>query len=338
MTRHHRRRQPKAGPALRLRRSGLLGLVALSLGAGLAGGLVDRGAAATPTRSESQPPFAVGLRIRRLVDPTRMIRLPGGKKEPRPLVTYIRYPALGTPSESDRADAPAASSAGPFPLVVFAHGYAVTPVVYGHLLRAWARAGYVVAAPVFPLTNANAPGGPNEADLINQPTDLHVVISQLLAASDDPADPLAGLIDPARIAVAGHSDGADTALAAAYNRHLRDPRIRAAMIFSGAEITGVRGYAFPPGSPALLAAQGSRDKLNPPHFTTDYFDVASRPKFLLSLLRAGHLPPFTYQQPELRIVEQVTIAFLDRYLEDGSLQELAAAGTAPGFARLTADP
>jgi predicted dienelactone hydrolase len=284
------------------------------------------------------PPYAVGLSVQYLVDDTRLIKLPGGRSEPRPLVTYVRYPALGARSGTDHADAPAASANGPFPLVVFGHGYAVTPVVYGRLLRAWTAAGYVVAAPVFPLANANAPGGPDEADLVNQPADLRFVITQLLAAAVTPGDPLEGMIDPMRIAVAGHSDGAETALAVAYNRRFRDPRIRAAVILSGAEVSGFGRYAFPPGSPALLAAQGTADRLNPPKFTHAFYDIASHPRFLLTLLRARHLAPYTYEQPQLGIVERVTTAFLDRYLEAGRLQPLIAAGTVPGIAELAAHP
>ena len=72
-----------------------------------------------------------------------------------------------------------APAPGPFPLIVFGHGFAVTPAPYAALLRAWARAGYVVAAPVFPLGNANAPGGPNERDLVNQPRDMSFVITRI---------------------------------------------------------------------------------------------------------------------------------------------------------------
>ena len=273
----------------------------------------------------------------RLVDATRTIRLPDGRAEPRTLVTYVRYPALGT-SGTDLAGAAAARAAGPFPLVVFGHGYAVTPAPYTRLLRAWARAGYVVAAPVFPLENANAPGGPNEADLVNQPADMRFVISRLLAASATPANPLSGMIDPARIAVAGQSDGGETALAAAYEPPFRDPRIRAAVILSGSEIPGAGGFAFPRGSPPLLATQGSDDTVNPPSLTKAFYEVAQRPKFLLTLLGAAHLPPYTNQQPQLGIVERVTIAFLDHYLKQGSLQELLKFGTVPRIAQLASDP
>jgi dienelactone hydrolase len=288
----------------------LLAAVTLAVAAGAAPLL----AAGAP----SSQPVAVGLRIIRLVDSSRVIRLPTGKTVPRPVVTYVRYPAVGTASGSDLPGATPLRSAGPFPLVVFGHGYAVTPSIYGGLLRAWTRAGYVVAAPVFPLGNANAPGGPNEADIVNQPADVSFVISQLLALSSSANDPLSGLIDPARIAVAGHSDGGETALAVAYDRPYLDRRIRAAIILSGAEIPGSGRFTFPRRSPPLLATQGSADTLNRPSDTRAFFDIAPRPKFLLTLLGAKHLPPYTYEQPQLGVVERATIAFLDRYLGHGS--------------------
>ncbi len=72
---------------------------------------------------------------------------------------------------------------GGFPQIVFGHGFAVTPATYYLLLRAWARAGYVVAAPVFPKENAQAPGGPDESDLVNQPRDMSFVITCMLVAA-----------------------------------------------------------------------------------------------------------------------------------------------------------
>ena len=260
---------------------------------------------------------AIGLRVVRLVDPSRRIRLPDGNSEPRVLVTYVRYPA--------------ARGGGRWPLIVFAHGYAVTPAPYVRLMRAWAQAGYVVAAPVFPLENANAPGGPNENDLINQPADVSFVITHLLAA-------LGGLVDPGRIAVAGHSDGGETMLAVSYDGHFRDSRIRAAVILSGSQIPGTRAFRFPPGGPPLLAVQGTADTINPPSLTHAFYDPAPRPKFLLSLLGAGHMPPYSSQHPQLDIVEQVTIAFLDRFFKHGSLRKVIASGSVPGIAELSASP
>jgi len=255
-------------------------------------------------------------------------------------VTYVRYPALGAPGQTDIPNAGPASAGGPYPLVVFGHGFAVTPQLYAPLLQSWARAGYVVAAPVFPLGNADAPGGPDEADVINQPSDMSFVISSLLSLSRPGAGPLAGLVDSAQIAVAGHSDGGETALAVAYSRRFHDPRVSAAVILSGAEMSGVGGYRFTQGSPPLLAAQGTADIFNEPRYTNAYFKLAQRPKFLLRLLGAGHLPPYTYQQPQLAIVERVTIAFLDRYLkhQSGALQRLVSLGGGTGTSALLAEP
>jgi pimeloyl-ACP methyl ester carboxylesterase len=263
----------------------------------------------------------IELRSFRFVDYSRVARYRNGKQGPRRLLTYVRYPGSGS---------------GPFPLVVFGHGFMSTPTTYARLLDAWARAGYVVAAPVFPVENANAPGGPDESDLINEPTDISSVITQLLAANASPTGPLRGLIDPALIAVAGHSDGAEAALAVAYDHRFADRRIRAAVILSGAELGG-RTTWFGPGTPPLLAVQGTADAINPPRYAKQFFRAAQRPKFLLELLGAGHLPPYTSDSRELTIVEHVTIAFLDHYLKQASLQGLLTAAADPGLTHLIAD-
>jgi dienelactone hydrolase len=278
--------------------------------------------AATP-KPKPHPPFAVGQQILTFVDRSRLVTYPGIAPQPRRLVTIVRFPR----------------ARGSFPLVVFGHGFAVTPAIYSNLLEAWARAGYVVAAPVFPLGNANAPGGPNESDLINQPRDMSFVITRMLALSRGGEGPIAGLIDPAEIAVSGQSDGGDTALSAAYNPRFRDHRIRAAVILSGQEIPGVGGYDFPAPSPPLLATQGLADTINLPATTFAFWDAAPPPKYLLTIPGASHLGPYTDEQPQLGIVERVTIAFLDRYLkgERHALARMEAAGNVPGLAGLRAE-
>lgn len=289
-----------------------------------------------PATVRPDPRFAVGETVLVFKDRSRHVRYPGRGYEPRTLVTVIRYPASGNPSRVDVRGAAPARAAGPFPLIVFAHGFDITPRPYRRLLRSWARAGYVVAAPIFPLTNSHAPGGPQESDLVNQPTDVSFVISRMLAASAAPRGVLSGMITPTQIAVSGQSDGGSTALAVAYNRKYVDHRIRAAVILSGAEIPGVSGYDFPAPAPPLLATQGTADTTNAPESTYRYFRIASRPKFLLSLLGAPHLGPYTDQEPQLGIVERETLAFLDRYLKrlHGARTRMWEDGRVPGLAQL----
>jgi predicted dienelactone hydrolase len=281
--------------------------------------------------------FAVGEIVVTYTDRRRHVTLPDGRSVPRSLTTIIRYPAVGSDSGNDRLAAAPAKSARPFPLIVFAHGFNITPAPYASMLRAWVGAGFVVAAPIFPLTNAAAPGGPNESDLVNQPTDMSFVITRMLAGSARSHGILSRLIAPREVAVTGQSDGGSTALAAAYNIHYFDRRVRAAMILSGARMPGVSGYDFAEPSPPLLAVQGTGDTVNAPSSTYRYFGLARQPKFLLSLLGAPHLGPYTNEQPQLGIVERVTLAFLDRYLkrQPGARARMWKDGNVPSLASLS---
>jgi dienelactone hydrolase len=259
----------------------------------------------------------VRLREFRFVDHSRRAHFRDGTSRPRILVTDVRYPTQGR---------------GPFPLIVFAHGFALTPLTYARLLDTWARAGYIVAAPIFPVENANAPGGPDESDLENQPRDMSFVISRLVA----PTSPIRELVDARKIAVAGHSDGAETSLTVAYDRRFRDRRIDAAIVLSGAALPG---FTTPPaGSPPLLAVQGTSDPTNVPAMTASYYRWMHRPKFLLWLLGATHLAPYTTSDRWLTVVERTTTIFLDHFLRGAPLQPLIAAGTRAGTARILPSP
>ena len=294
------------------------------------------GAGLSPHASKRH--FGVGEIVVTYTDWSRSVWFPGRRRpQPRQLATIIRYPAAIASTPLDVAGAPPASGHGPFPLVVFAHGFNITPTPYAALLQAWARAGYVVAAPIFPLSNSNAPGGANESDLVNQPTDMSFVISQMLAAAGARHGVLSGLIDRRRIAVAGQSDGGSTALAVAYDQHYFDRRIGAAMILSGAMIPGIDGYDFPAPSPPMLAVQGTGDTVNAPASTYHFFGLARRPKFLLSLFGAPHLGPYTNEQPQLGIVERTTITFLNHFLKHlrGAGWRMWQAGDLPGLASLS---
>jgi predicted esterase len=313
-----------------------LGVVAIAVAVALVA--LPPGRAAPALWNSVPTTFGIGEETLHLVDHSRWIRFPGHHRQRRPVVTEVLYPVGGRPVPPDRPlQAAAAGNNGRFPLIVFGHGFNVTPATYSILLQDWVRAGFVVAAPVFPLGNHNAPGGANEADLINQPTDMSFVITQLLHASARANGVLSGLINPHAIAVAGQSDGGSTALAVAYNRTFADRRIGAVIILSGARIPGLGGYTFANGGPPVLAVQGTADPLNAPASTYHYFDLLRQPKFLLRLWGAGHLSPYTTNATERRVVAGVSIAFIDRYLEHrrGAAAQMSIAGNVSHVATLS---
>jgi dienelactone hydrolase len=232
----------------------------------------------------------------------------------RALTTLVWYPATG----------------GPWPLVVFAHGFEVGPEPYAALCRAWAAAGYVVAAPEFPLTDVAVAGDDlDESDIGNQPGDVRFVFESL----DGPASPLAGRVDADRLAVAGHSDGGVTALAVTADP---PPGLRATIALSASPVEPGAGAPVP-----LLVAQGDEDPVNPWEVGASVYDQASPPRFLLTLLGAGHLPPFTEGSPWHGMVNRVTVDFLDHYVAGRTTSTSAAAladDVDPRLATLDADP
>jgi predicted dienelactone hydrolase len=102
---------------------------------------------------------------------------------------------------------------GPYPLVVFSHGYGVSPIVFSALIEHYASYGFVVLAPEHNETFDQSLGGFWKA-LIDRPADVRRTIdfAQTLTRPDGT---LAGLIDMQKIAAVGHSYGGYTALAAA---------------------------------------------------------------------------------------------------------------------------
>ena len=113
--------------------------------------------------------------------------------------------------------------------------------------------------------------------------------------------------------------------------------MRAAAVLSGAAWGGFSWYSNPGGKVALLAARGTGDTTNNPNNTYAYFDAAPGPKYLLKLLGAEHLPPYTTDQRQLRVVERVSAAFFDGYLKGVFVarRRIAQAGNIGGVSTLT---
>jgi dienelactone hydrolase len=259
-----------------------------------------------------QRPYPIATTTVALVDSSRPTVSRGRTIAPsRTLTTLVWYPSV----------------VGRWPLIVFAHGFQVGPVPYTHLCETWAAAGYIVAAPEFPLTDAAVAGAAlDEADIDNQPADVRFVATSLVAGS-----PVSDRVDPAHIAMAGHSDGAETALAASVQGGLG---IRAVIALAVSPLPSGDSSANPP----LLVGQGDEDTINPPALGQAVFNQAARPRYLLHLIGAGHLPPFTGTAPWQPVVDRVTIDFLDRYVAGRpvSAAALVTDGTQPGVANIEA--
>lgn len=128
---------------------------------------------------------------------------------------------------------PTSASNGPYPLIVYSHGFSSSKEGGGYLAEHLASLGYVVISVNYPLTNYNAPGGPNVKDVMNQPADVSFLIDTLLAQSNTPGHKLAGMVDGSRIGVTGISLGGLTTELVTYHPTLRDPRIGAALSIAG---------------------------------------------------------------------------------------------------------
>jgi alpha-beta hydrolase superfamily lysophospholipase len=168
------------------------------------------------------------------------------------------------------------TAAGPAPLIVFGHGFYGHPRKFGKLLGAWADAGFVVAAPAFPLTNDTVEK-PVFDDVVNQPRDVRFVVDELLRT-----DEVGPRVDPERLAVAGFSLGAVTALAVGFNSDHRDARVRAVVSLAGCFWPELGG-SYEMTATALLVVHGTADGVVSYASGEEIYRVARSPKALVTL-------------------------------------------------------
>jgi len=162
------------------------------------------------------------------------------------------------------------SPGGPFPIVLFSHGFGASRLYYSHLLVGIASWGFVVVSADYlergllaEATNATAADTPA--------VDLHTMFSSLSAteaASASASSPLHGLADAGKVAAVGHSAGGQTAFDA-----LRDPRVDVAV---GWEPVGPSGV--PADKPAMIIGDRGDIALTPAVLTRqfDTFPGATR--------------------------------------------------------------
>ncbi len=270
--------------------------------------------------TESTGPLDVEVVTETFVDASRPTAA-GAETPARPdrtLVTRIVHPTEG----------------GPYPLLVMSHGATGHPDEYAETIPMWAADGFVVAAPTFPLTNREVPEAlGNAGDVVHQPGDVSFVIDQVLAAGDDPASPLHGLVDPEAIGVVGHSLGAATTWAVAFDTATRDDRVDSATIFAGLTMPMPGGeLALDSGLP-LLVLHGDADDV-PLQWDLDAWEQAASPKWFVTLFGATHVPAFTDAvSPHDELVTRTVLDFWHGTLDGDTeaLERVTADATDPAL-------
>ena len=276
-----------------------------------------------------QTVHAVGITTETYVDTHRPTAAWGSSPAlaTRTLVTTILYPAQGPQSSgSPEVGANPDHGGAPYPLIVFAHGLGADPRLYISLLSHWAAAGFVVAAPQFPLTSDETPGGPDAGDVVNQPGDMSFVITSVLAGSAQPGELLSGLIEPHSIGAAGHSNGAITTLGLVTNTCCDDRRVKAAVVMAGATEAFPTGHYDLAHAPPLLLVHGTGDSLVPYDGAVAVFNGASGPKGLLTIKGGDHGAAAGLTASSAVAVRRTTTDFFDVYLR-GNRAALAAMTT-----------
>jgi predicted dienelactone hydrolase len=225
---------------------------------------------------------------------------------------------------------------------VFAHGNGSNGAAYEPLLRQWAAAGYVIAAPTFPLSSQDAPGGGTITDYTHQPGDVSFVITSMLRLDRAAGSPFHGVLAAGRVGVVGHSLGGATVLGVAANSCCADPRVRAAVSIDGLELPFGNGQFFAGRTVPFLFFHGDADQTIPYSSSVQAYSAAPPPKLFVTLHGAPHTafrqqgdataPPPPWEP----VIVQSTLDFLARYLRNdtAALARLQQDATVPGVASL----
>ena len=216
-----------------------------------------------PSATVGKPPYTINLLRWFTGSPTAPI--PAGLPKTLP-VTFPTDAFTGVP----------VSAKGPFPVVMFSHGYGGYPEQSSFLTDHLATWGFVVVAPDHRSRNLKAVIGGTVGQGQNDVTDLRQALAVVRFMNIAPGDLLTNKLDLTRVASLGHSAGGGAAITFA-----NDSDVRTYIGLAPAEGTP------PPGKPGMIM-QGTSDKVVLPAGTEKLFASLATPKRLILVNRAGH--------------------------------------------------
>ena len=266
-----------------------LALLLGALAAGVACSSGDDGPSLTFESVTQRGAYGVGVTTMELVDTSRPTEAYNSYEgdDKRTLPTEVWYPTDPSAAGPEARDAELDADGGPYPLIVFSHGFTSNrrqSVVYTQHL---ASHGYIVVSPDFPTTGSAAPAGPYFLGVLNQPGDVSFLIDQFLAFNEESGNRFEGAIDPETIGATGHSMGAFTTEASIWGEG-RDERIDAALPISG---TGcflspedIGDVAVP-----VMLLTGSNDLIVPAAANRVAYDMANPTRYWVELVGGNHI-------------------------------------------------
>ena len=275
-------------------------------------------------------PYGFATRDLVLVDATRAT--PPNRSYPgspaRTLPTRVYYPAL--PASHLREQPVPVAGGARFPLVAYAHGFTSRGEPARHMAEYLATHGYIVAAPLFPLSRGDAPGGPTVADVSRQPGDLAFVLKAITSLGGEHRD-LAAAADGSRQGLVGFSAGGLTALLAVYHPALHIDGIDAAVV--EAPVSCFLGQPVYQRALPVLMLAGTADELVPREGPERAFQLAPSPVVLAELLGGTHSGFSNTERPAVTntdVLECERLLSSDPTQDDLILQQSIEQGAGPG--------